>query len=164
MPFCPVPHTGRDQVWVAVGIATGFAVAKLLGYYGTSASNTPAGVAVGKRVQHEVYSEPDQQLRVATAKKTGNTRFNNIAAVRAPRTRGWRRCIVRAHTVLGCVKWRVRAYVDSFFSCDDLALTGTTTTPPPHHHPLPCRSLTASLSRGSALLLPEATAALVLQS
>lgn len=26
MAFCPVPHTTRDQVWLAVGVAIGVAV------------------------------------------------------------------------------------------------------------------------------------------
>jgi quinol monooxygenase YgiN len=30
MPFCPVPHTARDQVWLAVGLAAGCAIGSAL--------------------------------------------------------------------------------------------------------------------------------------
>jgi len=42
MAFCPVPHTARDQVWLAVGFALGCIVMKVAarsGGAGTSAAD-----------------------------------------------------------------------------------------------------------------------------
>jgi hypothetical protein len=59
--FCPVPHLHRDQVWLAVGLAAGFGLAKLLNSSSTAAAesccSSEAKVCAGDGIVHEHHAK-----------------------------------------------------------------------------------------------------------
>jgi adenine phosphoribosyltransferase len=58
MPFCPVPHTTRDQVWVAVGASLGLGLGALARYC-AAGSATPAAAATAPAAAAATTYEQD---------------------------------------------------------------------------------------------------------